>query len=322
MNIITEVKPGLFQLEVPLPQSPLKVLNSYVIKGPERNLIIDTGFNHPDSLSGMLAGLQELAVDRTATDFFITHLHADHSGLISHLATPSSRVYCSPADAEKINRSNDWYEWLAYACRNGFPPLYEAVTMHPFFRHCSHRWVDFTLVREGDRIDVGDYQFECVAAPGHTPGLMCLYERQQRLFAGGDLILAKITPNIQSFEEAGNPLRDYLRSLDKIRNLEIDVLLPGHRRLITDHRARIDELKQHHHNRSQEIIRILAEGAQNAYQIATQMDWDLSYEYWEDFPVLQKWFAIGEVIAHLQYLEPQGLVQSLWRNNQIQYALS
>jgi hypothetical protein len=36
------------------------------------------------------------------------------------------------------------------------------------------------------------------------------------------------------------------------------------------------------------------------------MTWDISYESWEQFPLSQKWFATGEAIAHLRYLEEKG----------------
>ena len=36
--------------------------------------------------------------------------------------------------------------------------------------------------------------------------------------------------------------------------------------------------------------------------------WDITYESWEQFPVSQKWFATGEAIAHLRYLEKKGML--------------
>lgn len=41
--MIEEILTNLYKIEIPLPKSPLKALNSYVIKDTERNLIIDTG---------------------------------------------------------------------------------------------------------------------------------------------------------------------------------------------------------------------------------------------------------------------------------------
>jgi hypothetical protein len=39
------------------------------------------------------------------------------------------------------------------------------------------------------------------------------------------------------------------------------------------------------------------------------MTWDLSYDSWDLFPVAQKWFAAGEALAHLKYLETRGIVR-------------
>jgi len=50
-------------------------------------------------------------------------------------------------------------------------------------------------------------------------------------------------------------------------------------------------------------------GNKNAFQVATQMNWDVDYGSWELFPVSQKWFATGEAIAHLKYLEQEGKVK-------------
>ncbi len=79
--------PNFYRLEIPLPQNPLKYLNSYLIKGQGRNLLIDTGFNQEVCKNALLDGLRTLEVSLEETDIFITHLHADHSGLISAVAT-------------------------------------------------------------------------------------------------------------------------------------------------------------------------------------------------------------------------------------------
>ncbi len=98
--MIEKIFDDLYRLEIPLPRSPLKALNSYLIRGEDRFLIIDTGMNRETCLKAMRACLKELEVDLNKTDFFITHLHADHLGLIAHLATDSSKVYFSRAEAQ------------------------------------------------------------------------------------------------------------------------------------------------------------------------------------------------------------------------------
>jgi hypothetical protein len=67
-------------------------------------------------------------------------------------------------------------------------------------------------------------------------------------------------------------------------------------------------LKHHHQKRLDEIISILEEGNKNAFQVASQMKWDIICDSWNLFPVSQKWFATGEAIAHLKYLEENKLI--------------
>jgi glyoxylase-like metal-dependent hydrolase (beta-lactamase superfamily II) len=310
--MIDEVWPSIFRMEIPLPDNPLKAINSYVIKGEDRFLMIDTGMNRPECMEVMQASLRKLRVDLEKTDFFVTHLHADHFGLISELVTKSSRVYFNFPDAEVMREINLWEKMTASASLNGFPDkdLQEAVKRHPGRRYHAQGPVDLTLLREEDQVRIGPYRFRCVETPGHTRGHMCLYEPEVKIFFSGDHILNDITPNISRWAEAENedPLRQYLKSLDKIIPFDIDWVLPGHRTLFQNHRVRIQELKEHHETRAAEALSILKNGNQTGYQVASQMSWDITCKSWDDFPPAQKWFAGGETMAHLQYLQGQGKI--------------
>jgi hypothetical protein len=103
-------------------------------------------------------------------------------------------------------------------------------------------------------------------------------------------------------------LRELSVDLEKVAALEVDRVLPWHRRLIRDHRARFAALRQHHENRLAEVLDILPNGPWSAFQVAARMTWDIRCESWEAFPVTQKWFATGEAISHLRYLEEEGSV--------------
>ena len=53
-------------------------------------------------------------------------------------------------------------------------------------------------------------------------------------------------------------------------------------------------------------MEILATRNSTAYEVASKMTWDIVARSWEDFPVVQKWFAVSEAAAHLVYLERRG----------------
>ena len=321
--MIEQILPNLYKIEVPLPQNPLKAVNSYVIKARGRSLIIDTGMNREECMRVLSSGLRELNVDLKKADFFITHMHADHSGLVSNLAVDTSRVYFSQADAAVINSVNLWEKMSDFARVNGFPEdeLQRAVKNHPGYRYSLRGHLDFYILKEGDTISVGDYLFKCIETPGHTNGHMCLYEPNKKLFFSGDHILIDVTPNISLWLSGENPLSDYLASLDKVYNLDIKLVLPGHRRTFTDHKKRIQELKHHHQTRANEVLSILKEGNQTAFQVASQMSWDMTYEFWGQFPSSQKWFATGEALAHLKYLEEKGKIQKRIQEQKVVFSL-
>ena len=307
-----EILPSLYKIEVPLPGSPLKATNSYVIKGTERSLIVDTGWNREDCMEALVSGLKECSVDLKQADFFITHMHADHSGLVSSLAAEGARIYFGQADAEIIRSSTPeyWERMISFASKCGFPreDLERAIGNHPGRTYSPDNSLNFCILRDGDTIDIADYLFECVETPGHTPGHICLYEPSKKVFICGDHILFGITPNITLSSEERNPLREYLVSLDKVYDLEVELVLPGHRSVFRNQKGRIRELEQHHQTRLEEVIGILGRGKQNAFQIASQMTWDIGYKSWALFPPAQKLFAFGEALAHLKYLEEEGQV--------------
>lgn len=326
--MVDTILPGIYRLEIPLPEIPLKSLNAYIIKGEERNLIIDTGLNRMECLNAFRAGVAELSLDLAKTDFFITHAHSDHCGLIPFLKQPSSIVYASQEDAEKINghipTDSYWQNLIDYATKNGFPPdeAIKAMKLHPGRKYAPDGIIDFKYVNEGTILTIGNYQFTCIATPGHSPGHMCLYEPYKRILLSGDHILGDITPNISLWSDQGNPLETFLQSLAKIAPYSVDLVLPGHRRVFTNCRARVQELMQHHHQRASEILTALSDGTMTGYQIAATLSWRLTYKNFEDFPSPQKWYATGETIAHLRHLESQGRVYRVNQGNTILYALT
>jgi len=302
-----EVLPNLFRIKIPLPDSPLKYLNSYVIRDPARCLIIDTGLNRTECLEAMLAGLRYIDVDLAQSDLFITHLHADHFGLVAKLASESTNVFFSRPEKELMESWEGFEAMIEYAGKNGFPQneLRAALDKHPGAKYGTEWIPELRVLEDGDQIQFGGYQFQCVATPGHTMGHTCLYEPEKKVLVAGDHILIDITPNIQCWSDTQNPLKHYLSSLDKVAGLQVDLVLPGHRRLISDHQARIEELRRHHALRLAEVITILGTGAMTAFEVASHMTWDLRCDDWNDFPVAQRWFATGEAISHLRLLEEE-----------------
>jgi glyoxylase-like metal-dependent hydrolase (beta-lactamase superfamily II) len=91
-------------------------------------------------------------------------------------------------------------------------------------------------------------------------------------------ILNDITPTLQLWSDDRNPLKEYLTSLEKVYELDIALVLPGHRGIFMNCKERIQELKHHHEKRVEEILSILDKGNKTAFQVASQMHWEIIYD--------------------------------------------
>ncbi len=321
--MVDQIRNNLFRIEIPLPNNPLKSLNSYVVPSDDRNLVIDTGLNHPECRKAMEAGLRALGVDRQKTDYFITHLHADHFSLLSDLVTETSQVFFNRPDAE-IVETWDGFEWMiTHANKHGFSgsKLQEILKAHPALKYGSNWVPKMNIVENGQELRYADFNFTCVQTPGHTLGHTCLFDAEKKIFISGDHILGDITPNIQCWSDEQDPLKSYVDSLKNVYALNVELVLPGHRRLLADHRKRIRELLQHHENRLAEICQILGKKPMNAFETAKRMSWDIAAGKWDKFPLAQQWFATGEALAHLRFLEEQGCLERKMKYGTVNYFL-
>jgi glyoxylase-like metal-dependent hydrolase (beta-lactamase superfamily II) len=237
--------------------------------------------------------------------------------LIGKLATAGSKVYFNRPDSDLIDDfrrdPNAFIEkMIDHAIRGGFSrsEVEESLRKHPGLRYSPPKLPPFHLLADDDKLTIGDYRFTVVSTPGHTPGHLCLYEPSHKLLLSGDHVLGDITPNISVWRDDDDSLGSYLESLDKVAALDVDLVLPGHRSSFTDLRGRIAELKQHHQNRINEVLAALDSGSRTVYEIAARMTWDIVADSWDEFPVVQKWFAVSEAASHLRYLERRGEVKA------------
>ena len=104
--------PNIFQIDVPLPDNPLKNLNCYIIQDTGETLILDTGFNRVECEEALLAGLAELDADWNKTEMFLTHLHSDHTGLAPVvMADKPGKIYISKKDHDILGQHQDGKRW-------------------------------------------------------------------------------------------------------------------------------------------------------------------------------------------------------------------
>ena len=322
-----EIAKDIYRIPVFLPDSPLKELNSYLIKDAERSLLIDTGFRIDVCLEALLSGLAELGEDPGAVDILLTHMHSDHAGLAADIVGDDRCIFISETDC-KILATNDEEEkltvvTLAERFRTAGMPAFIIDSMtqiNPAIAYSPKTGVTrYTVIQDGETIRVGGYEFRCILTPGHTPGHMCLWDEADGIMFTGDHVLFDITPNITAWTYVKDSLADYLNSLRAISIYPVKTPLPGHRKP-GDFHVRIEELLLHHENRLAEIERIIHETpGSTAYDISGKMRWKIRATNWAEFPSTQKIFAVGECMSHLDYLMIREKITSRFDGNLVRY---
>jgi glyoxylase-like metal-dependent hydrolase (beta-lactamase superfamily II) len=311
--MIEEVVESIFRVKVPLPRNPLRHVNSYFLADKKRWLVIDTGMNLDECYKALISAIRKFKLRNPL--YIATHNHADHIGVSGRL---SDSLLMSSIDAGIVESITEdrWVEVARFYVKNGFPKEMAELMLrlHPA-RNIFVKEIE--RLEDGDEIEFGEFSLRCILTPGHTPGHLCLYDDERKILFSGDHILFDITPNI-AWWPFMNALDGYLRSLDKIYSLKVKTVLPGHRGFSGELRNRIDELKDHHKRRLEEALAAL-DSPKTAWEVAPSISWDLEFSNWDGIPLLQKWFIVGETIAHLEYLFGKGRVDRLEKDGRIYY---
>ncbi len=313
-----QVYPGIYLCTIPMPNNPLKGLNSYYIPHDGGGLIVDAGFNLPVCKAAVGEYLEYLHMDPCKTRLFLTHAHSDHAGLAHWMSELGMEVLAGRDDKY---RYDNFYP-TSHEC---YWELYEIIDVDKDIfvsrKHEEHpfEFFPYTRVWGGQTIEVGDFCFRIVDIPGHTEGHLCLYEESRKIMISGDHILDHISPNITCLG-FGNPLGSYLNSLDQTAKMDIKLLLPAHRGIMGHPGARIEELKAHHEVRLAEIMERLKAGEQTCEEISRHLTWHISKALY-DMPTMQIFCAMGETLAHTEYLYHSGRINRRVEGKTYYYSL-
>ena len=312
---VDQVRPGLWSIPVPIPNNPLHYVLVYALETERGPYLIDAGWNTDESYAALGAGLARMGcATADVRGVLVTHIHPDHFGLAGRIREDSGAwVGMHPADATLIparyETPEPLLELVGMTLRRAGAPGEDVETL----RMASMAVLPFVkpvqpdvLIDDGDRLDVPGWDLVAIWTPGHTPGHLAFHERSQRLMLTGDHVLPRITPNVSMVEEPGiDPLGDFLRSLRKIAEFDVDEVLPAHEHRFVGLPARCAELIEHHEQRFAEVVEAVSSGATTGWEIASAMRWSRP---WERLHGFMRRLALFEALAHLRALEVRGVL--------------
>lgn len=288
-------------------RNPLGKTFSYLLL--ESNTLIDTGVPTEKAYQGLIMqlkgyGMKPYDIERV----IITHLHNDHIGLVEKLREYGAEIWAGAAAKTRqeimIKEWKNLYENTLQELNLFGGSKYKSnITRNKyvFKSDVKPMPVDRYLV-DGENIVLGDLTFEVIWTPGHSYEHICLLNQAQRIMFSGDHILPKITSHVALHSYwIHDPLREYLTSLTKVENLDVEIILPGHEWIFNDLKPRIDQLNIHHRNRLNEMKVTLEDGPQTVYDISGKVHWES--RPWPQMKFWTKRMAAAETYAHLVYLK-------------------
>jgi glyoxylase-like metal-dependent hydrolase (beta-lactamase superfamily II) len=304
---ISEVAPGIFRIVVPLPFTEVQSMNSYVIVDGSRSLIVDPGMAHPACYEVMERAIGDLCLDLGRTDFFITHHHLDHFSAVSKFLSATSCIYISKPEAEFIEQIASGAATVEIAVvleMLGFPDQDPMFVVSQFFSdgYGQRSW-PFHCIANGDAIARGDHSFTCLVAAGHSAAHSSLYEANRGILIAGD----QITAGVQFLLDRANPLEDHLQSLARIREMDIQLVLPGHGSPFKDHERKIADVCAHYQGRLDAACAVLGKAGKDAYEVAVALDGLLpDRERLDTLPPVRKFIHTRHTFACLRHLANRG----------------
>lgn len=307
---------GIHTMPVPTPFAVGRI-NCYLIEGDPLTLI-DAGPRSDQSLAELDIHINDAGHRVEDIQLIVaTHQHIDHIGLIRTVAERSgAQVAALDKSVERLATfadSSDSEDDLAVELmvRHGVP---EEVANALRTLSGSYRdWGDTVEVTmplaEGSYLELADRKLKVLHRPGHSPSDTVFWDEERRMAFGGDHLLSHISSNpLISRPLDGSPGRtrslvNYTASLEKTREMPIDLMLSGHGDPITDHAGLIDKRLESQLRRLEKIHGILAEKPRSAHAVAEAI--------WGNVAVTQAFLTLSEVIGHLDILMDEGRVDEI-----------
>jgi glyoxylase-like metal-dependent hydrolase (beta-lactamase superfamily II) len=309
---------GIHRLAIPTPFAVGRV-NVYLVEDDPLTLV-DAGPNSGTSFDELQRGVESLGHALEDIELVVlTHQHIDHLGLVSLVAARSG------ADVAAIEAAVPFVEGFSAEAqaddefardvmlRHGIPPDVVAAlqSVSLAFRGWGARAEVTRPLRDGEALALRDRTLHVHHRPGHSPTDTVFHDRERRMLIAADHLLAHVSSNPlltrprDGSTERPKALVQYLDSLAATREMDVDLVLPGHGDPITDHRGLIDHRVALHRRRADKIHRLIDDRPRSAYEIAQAL--------WGNIAVTQAYLTLSEVLGHLDLLAGEGRAREVVR---------
>ncbi|HCX14253.1 MAG TPA: MBL fold metallo-hydrolase [Rhodospirillaceae bacterium] len=310
---LIEVVPRLHWLRMPLPYA-LNHINLWVLDDGDGWTVVDTGLCTSET-QGLWKQIFAVPLkDKPLLRVICTHFHPDHIGLAGWLA----EKYQVPlwVTEKEIKAARTTFEQnekvmtpilTEHYSRAGLnDAIAQAVaTRGNSYSRRVHRLPENVIIIDPSKlIKAAGKRWRVIIGEGHSPELAALYSEDLGVLISGDQVLPGISPNVsvRPTEPGMNPLAKFLGTLLRFSALPEDTfVLPSHKLPFYGLQLRVEQLIKHHHER--------LDVARKACRLGASVSDVLKIMFERDFDAHQLHFALGETLAHLNFLVATGEIE-------------
>lgn len=289
---------------------PLRESNAFIAESDQGWTVIDAGVNLKDNRQRWEMAIKDIGISfKHITNIYLSHYHHDHMGLAGWLQQKSDAdVWLPEEDLEtfQIFISTDSYQQaIRETCiREGWDD--DLVNKLAFDVHSIDSlitpYASLTPYSSDQVFYLGENPFKAMPVPGHTDGHQVLFSEASGVLFSGDNVVSHTILHLTDWPHTRlvDPLSAHLEALQRIHDLSIHLVLPGHGPSFANLAERIDLIDQHHQKRKNQVFQGLN------YPTSA---WSLACQVFKDNPYIHiKRLILAETLAYLRTLVKEQLV--------------
>jgi len=200
--------------------------HTYVVGNPSSKdlTLIDPGLTGKGKYK--IQSLQKMGIDLLSIKRIImTHTHFDHIGCLSEIQKqiPGAELWIHTREADPLEKGDDRTVY-------GMDMFRSMCQMQYGLKPGAFRVEIHRKLQGGESLDLGGMVWEVIHIPGHSMGSIALYSKTEKILIPGDVIYADYA--IGRFDLHGANATELKKSLHRLAELQVNVLLPGHNEIV------------------------------------------------------------------------------------------